>query len=91
MLFRSGIRYIEEPDSLANMKKDLPVFFIAGGDDPVGNYGKGVRKTEEAFRKTGMTDVACKIYPLGRHEILNEINREEVYEDVFQWIEEKVL
>lgn len=86
-----GIRYIEEPDSLANMKKDLPVFFIAGGDDPVGSYGRGVKKAEEAFRKAGMTDVACKIYPLGRHEILNEINREEVYGDVFAWIEKKIF
>lgn len=85
-----GILFIEQPVNLAAMRKDLPVFFIAGGDDPVGNYGKGVRQSAEAFRKAGMTDVSVRIYPLGRHEILNEINREEIYEDVVQWIE-KVL
>lgn len=85
-----GIRFVQEPSSLSAMKKDLPVLFIAGGDDPVGSYGKGVLKAADAFRKTGMQDVSCKIYPLGRHEILNEINREEVYHDVSSWLEQKI-
>ena len=85
-----GIHYIEQPKNLAQMRKDLPVFFIAGGDDPVGPYGKGVRKAADVFRKAGMTDVSVKLYPLARHEILNEINREEVYEDISSWIAEKI-
>ena len=92
-LFRdmlSGIRYIQKPESLNAMKKDLPVFFIAGGDDPVGSYGKGVRKAAEAFRQTGMQDVTVKLYPLCRHEILNEINKQEVYQDILTWIESKI-
>ena len=72
------------------MKKDLPVFFIAGGDDPVGNYGKGIQKCVEEFKKTGMTDVSVRVYPLCRHEILSEINKEEIFEDVAQWIEKKL-
>ena len=82
--------YIQAPANLANMRRDLPVFFIAGGDDPVGNYGKGIRQSADAFRKAGMTDVSVRIYPLCRHEILNEINKEEVYEDVAQWIKSKI-
>lgn len=85
-----GIHYIEQPQNLAAMKKDLPIFFIAGGDDPVGSYGKGVHQTAGAFQKAGMTDVKTRIYPLCRHEILNEINKEEVYEDVLAWIESKI-
>ena len=85
-----GIAYIEKPENLAAMNKELPVFFIAGGDDPVGNYGKGVRKAAEAFQKAGMTNVTTRIYPLCRHEILNEINKEEIYEDVAQWITKSV-
>jgi len=81
-----GIHYIEQKNNLQNMNKNLPVFFIAGGDDPVGSYGKGVHTCADAFRKVGMEDVSIRIYPLCRHEILNEINREEVFEDVFQWI-----
>ena len=85
-----GIHYIEQKDKLANMDKALPVFFIAGGDDPVGPYGKGVHKCAEVFRKAGMQDVMVRIYPLCRHEILNEINRTDVYEDILHWIEKQL-
>ena len=85
-----GIHYIEQPKNLALMRKDLPVFFIAGGDDPVGSYGKGIRQAVEAFRKAGMRDVSVRIYPLCRHEILNEINKDEIFEDVAQWLEKKL-
>ena len=81
-----GIYHIQKKENLAKMRKDLPVFFIAGGDDPVGSYGKGVEQCAAEFRKAGMTDVSCKIYPLCRHEILNEINKEEIFEDVADWI-----
>ena len=73
------------------MRKDLPVLFIAGGDDPVGNYGKGVRQAAQAFRGCGMERVDLQIYPLCRHEIHNEINRQEVYNDVAKWIKSVLL
>ena len=85
-----GLTYIEKPAHLEAMKKDLPVFFVAGGDDPVGSYGKGVKRTVREFKKAGMTDVSCRIYPLCRHEILNEINRQEIFEDIGGWILKKV-
>lgn len=81
-----GISYIEEEKSLQNMRKDLPVFFIAGGDDPVGNYGEGVKQAAGAFQAAGMQNVKLRVYPLCRHEILNEINKQEIYEDVVQWL-----
>ena len=85
-----GIYFIQQPKNLANMRRYLPVFFIAGGDDPVGAYGKGVRQAAQAFQKSGMINVTTRIYPLCRHEILNEINKQEIYEDVAQWIEKNV-
>ena len=85
-----GIYYIQQPQNLQKMRKDLPVFFIAGGDDPVGNYGKGVRQTVKAFDKAGVEDVSVRIYPLCRHEILNEINKKEIYQDISKWIETKL-
>ena len=84
-----GIHYIEQSQNLAAMRKDLPVFFVAGGDDPVGSYGKGIHQAANAFRKAGMQNVTVRIYPLCRHEILNEINRQEIYEDILQWIEKQ--
>ena len=85
-----GIYYIEKKDSLAAMRKDLPVLFIAGAEDPVGSYGKGVQQAAAAFRKAGMQDVTVKLYPDCRHEILNELNKEEVFGDVVSWMERKI-
>jgi alpha-beta hydrolase superfamily lysophospholipase len=81
-----GIYYIQQKKNLANMKKDLPVYFIAGQEDPVGSYGKGVEQAARHFRKAGMINVALKLYPDCRHEILNELNKEEVYSDVIRWL-----
>lgn len=85
-----GIHFIEQKENLSNMRKDLPIFFIAGGDDPVGSYGKGVHACAQAFQKAGMQDVTIKIYPLHRHEILNELNKENVYKDIIKWLNEKI-
>ena len=82
-----GLQYVQDPRNLDAMKKDLPVFFIAGGDDPVGGYGAGVQQAAEKFKKAGMEKVDIKLYPLCRHEIHNEINNREVYYDVLNWIE----
>ncbi len=85
-----GILFIQNKENMEQMDKSLPVFFVAGGDDPVGDFGKGVRKAAEYFRKCGMENISYRIYPLCRHEILNEINRDEIYQDIAQWIH-KVL
>ncbi|MBQ8236779.1 MAG: alpha/beta hydrolase [Oscillospiraceae bacterium] len=81
-----GFAYVQRPDTLERMKKDLPVLFIAGGDDAVGDCGKGVERAAAEFRRSGMQRVSCKLYPGARHEILNEINKEAVYEDTVAWI-----
>ena len=76
------------PQNLQKMPKDLPVFFVAGEDDPVGKFGKGVRTAYQQFLNAGMKRVTCKLYPDDRHEILNELDRDVVYEDIFHWMEE---
>ena len=83
----TGILYIQQAESLAAMDPELPVLFIAGGDDPVGGYGSGVRQAAAAFRNAGTRHVSERIYPLCRHEILNEINKDEVYADILEWME----
>ena len=86
----TGIQYIQDRSNLEKMNKDLPCLFIAGGDDPVGDYGAGVRRAVDAFKDVGMRQVDTKIYPLCRHEILNEINRGDVYTDVVRWMDRLV-
>ena len=82
-----GMLHNQMHSTLTAMNRKLPVFFIAGGDDPVGGYGKGVKKTAEAFKNVGMKQVDLRIYPLCRHEIINELNRREIWEDVAQWFD----
>lgn len=86
-----GIHYIEQKKNLANMCKHLPVLFIAGEEDPVGSYGSGVRRAAQEFKKSGMINVAVKLYPDCRHEVLNELNKDEVYADVAKWLAPYVM
>ena len=83
-----GMLMNEEKDNLAKMPKNLPVLFVSGDKDPVGSNGKGVRQTYEAFRAAGMQDVRLKLYPDARHEMHNELNREELHEDVLAFLDE---
>ena len=90
-LFRQmlhGIAFNQNPKNLARMDSSLPVLLISGDRDPVGDMGKGVRRTADAFRKAGLSDVTLKLYPGLRHEILNEgPMRQTVYEDIWHWLE----
>ena len=72
--------------NIGNMPARLPVLFLSGEADPVGS-GDGVRRVAEEFRAAGMQHVDVKLYPEGRHEMFNEINREEVWQDVIHWVE----
>lgn len=81
---------LNKTENLQKMPKALPVFFIAGDKDPVGNYAEGVKKAYESFEKIGMERLALKLYPEDRHELLNELDREQVYEDIYPWIIERV-
>lgn len=85
----TGLRYIQEPANLAKMSKNLPVWFIAGEEDPVGGYGSGVERAAKEFRKAGMENVSLKLYPACRHEVLNELNKEEVYADILCWLKDQ--
>jgi len=85
-LFRSML-LAQDKELLQKMDEDLPVLFIAGEMDPVGDFGKGVKKAVNAFYTSGMQDVECILYPEARHELTNELNKEEVFQDVLEWLE----
>ena len=82
-----GLQYIASPAALAQMDPDTPVYLFSGDRDPVGGNGAGVRKVYGYFEKQGTRDLTMKLYPGGRHEMLNELNREEVYADVLAWLD----
>jgi len=83
----SGLQYVANKGNLAKMDKETPICFFAGDADPVGAQGRGVRKVAGWFREAGVRDVTVKLYPGGRHEMLNETNKEEVWADTLAWIE----
>ena len=92
-LFRdmmTGIKFITNQKNLEKMSKDIPVYFMSGDMDPVGECGKGVKLAYENFKKAGMKDVSIKLYKDGRHEMLNELNKDEVYADILAWINSKI-
>ena len=70
--------------------KGLPLLYVAGEEDPVGDCGKGVRAAAKLARSAGLDDVQVKLYPHMRHEILNEDDKAQVMEDVASWIEERM-
>lgn len=74
------------PGWFAAMDPHLPILLIAGSQDPVGQYGKGVAQVARRLRGAGSEDVTLRLYPGARHELLNELNREEVYGDILRWI-----
>ena len=67
--------------------KELPIYIFSGEKDPVGNNGKGIVKLYETYQGVGLTDVTYKLYKDGRHEMLNETNRDEVMSDVIAWLD----
>lgn len=70
---------------------NLPLLYIAGDADPVGNNGVGVKAAAQLARDAGSTDVTCKIYEHMRHEILNEDEHLRVYEDVADWLDASII
>ena len=82
-----GLKYIQKPENLDKMNKATPILFAAGEEDPVGSYGQGVKQAYEAFCNAGMAKAELRLYPGMRHEILSEVDRSQVYQQLRVWAE----
>lgn len=85
-----GMKTLTKKRAMDKIPGSLSVFFVSGAEDPVGSNGEGVARVFHRYEKAGIQDVEMKLYPKGRHEILNESNREQVYEDLYQWIKDRI-
>ncbi len=85
------ISRLNKQENLERIPSALPVLMVSGDADPVGDYGRGVQKAYESLQNAGLENITLKLYEGGRHELLNETNRDEVMQDVFRWIEETIL
>lgn len=86
----TGILQMQDPERNKRIRKDLPMLFISGDADPVGNYSKGVFQAAESYIEAGLSDVIVSLYPNARHELHQETNKEEVFDFLEQWIRKQL-
>lgn len=84
----TGLDLIHRKEEVKKTPPILPIFLISGTLDPVGDDGKGVKKVYRLYKRAGCKRVRMKLYENARHEVLNEINKEEVYIDILNWLDE---
>lgn len=80
-----------DAEKIEKMPKQLPVLLLSGADDPVGNYGKSVENVYRSYLEHGMQNVQMKLYEKDRHELLNEVDREQVYGEIYRWILQRIV
>lgn len=80
------LQEIHKPELMQQLDVNKSVFIISGDQDPVGHFGIGIKKLTDLYHYLGLQDVEVKLYEGGRHEVLHEINREEVMENIIDWL-----
>lgn len=80
------LEFIQISSNIKKLSKNIPLFLVSGDKDPVGNKGKDVKNIYEEYKNLGIKDIEIKLYKDCRHEILNELNYEEIYDDIYNWI-----
>ncbi|WP_438494904.1 alpha/beta fold hydrolase [Paenibacillus sp. IHBB 3054] len=80
------LREIQSRETLLTLCKNKPVYLFSGAKDPVGMQGQGVLRLASIYKEQGLSDVEYRLYPEGRHEMLNEVNHNEVTADVLDWL-----
>ena len=83
-----SIQRCQKEENVRRIPRDLPVLFASGAEDPVGNYGKGVKAAYEQCLKCGLRNVKIRLYENDRHEILNETDKKTVWQDLLSWLED---
>lgn len=86
----SGMLKMQKKENIYMIPKTIPILVAAGSEDPVGNFGKGVRKVYEKYKGAGIQDVSLRLYAGDRHELLNETDRRQIYSDMYEWLEAKM-
>ncbi|MFY9226136.1 MAG: alpha/beta hydrolase [Blastocatellia bacterium] len=85
-----GLIEISKRPRLSLIPSQLPIYIFGGDSDPVGGFGKGISRLSDELRASGIKNVKLKLYKEGRHEMVNETNKEEVFTDVINWLNEQI-
>lgn len=86
----TGLQLIHDDALVARIPKHMPLLFVTGDADPVGGYGKGVERVIAQYKRHGLRNIESITYPGARHELLNELNKDDVYRDIFAWLERRL-
>jgi len=89
--FLAGLGELFTISALEKLDKNLPIYLFSGDLDPVGNRGKGVAKLKQILLQLGVLEVQMRLYSGGRHEMLNEVNRDKVFSDLLDWLNKSIL
>jgi alpha-beta hydrolase superfamily lysophospholipase len=86
----AGARAVADPERLAAMRKDLPLYLVVGEMDPVNGQLALLRELARRYEEAGLRDVTVVTYPGARHEVFNEINRDEVVAGILAWLDREL-
>ena len=85
--FLKGLSKLFNKNRLKNIRHDLPILIISGAEDPVGKNGQGVSELKDIYSKLGIENVQLIVYQKMRHEILNEIDNMQVYQNILHFLQ----
>ncbi|MDN5762610.1 MAG: lysophospholipase [Microlunatus sp.] len=78
---------LADPDALATIRRDLPLLIVSGEADPLAGGGALVQAVGQRYSEAGISDVSVQLFSQARHEIFNEINRDEITALVVDWLD----
>jgi alpha-beta hydrolase superfamily lysophospholipase len=82
-----GVESTQSRMTMQHIPKTLPIYLFSGDRDPLGQFGKGIRRLAATYQSLGIQDVTFQLYSGGRHEMINELNRNEVIKDTIHWLD----
>lgn len=85
-----GLNYVNTPEAFSKTPEDLPIYLMSGAQDPVSDGGKGVVEVHKKFEERGIKNLEMKLFKDCRHEILNELNKEDIYKEILEWFVEQM-
>ena len=87
----SILKEVSSPAWAAKLDKQMPVLLASGAMDPVGEYGEGVKKVYSWLQQAGLQHAELRLYPDARHELINEINRADLWKDLADWMQQQTV
>jgi len=88
--FLNAVNVLHKKEKLAKIPKDLPIYIYSGENDPVGKYGRLTKNLYKTYKDLNINELKLKLYPGARHETLHEINKQEVFADIYEWLNERI-